>query len=256
MILQVPREADSPNPNDTIHENIPNSEHVVTTGRKDKILPNGNKKSFKRETINISEKKFRNLIGCDGSNIRLIQHMFGLCIYASHPEIVSNELDDDTNNLFSVKLRSTMTLGDFSDAEWRANVFRYVRSATRGGFLKKFTNEEYRKILHRKGGQLFNQEHLDILESKWNVEVKIIPFENLHYICVVEQISTLRRNDAKLLHAIAILGEWIHSRYRNEHNSVPLQMTFQSRRTIPDSNKITRREDKRRERKNANKWSL
>jgi phosphate starvation-inducible protein PhoH len=141
--------------------------------------------------VHLNDDKIRQLIGKNGTNVRLIEKVCEVkVIIPHHQHVVSLEQNEDM--VTDVILRSISTEKSFNNYEWAKNVYRHVRSATRGGFVKKMSLKEYQSISQRKdkGGDILDENSFKILESWHGVEVVYYNLDELVYVCVLERMGT------------------------------------------------------------------
>lgn len=221
---------------------------------KDQILDDDEiPRSNEEQVIFLSHEKIRHLVGKEGQNIRLIEYA---CKTKIKIKSFTNEevFFDDDLPLNERKTEVTLICRDreksFDDNDYKQNVLRFLRSATRGGFVKKLNKDEYDNLRNKKGGDIIEESSLSCLEDHLHLEIQYIGFENLVYVCVLEKMGVKRvKNGLDLENGISRVAEWIHQRYRNDRFAVPLKMDYQRRHCISQDNKITRKEEKRRESK-------
>eukprot|EP01036_Dinobryon_divergens_P023715 gene23715-32095_t len=196
------------------------------------------------KVILLSDEKITQLIGRNKENLKFIEKICSVKIN------ICGKKASESGEQIKVTLRSTKIEEGltFDDLKWAENVYRFVKSATRGGFVKKLRKEDYESLANKKDGSILKENNLETLENQYNVEIKYFGFNELVYVCVLEKLGTTRLRQG-LERSIVLVAEWIHARYRNDRCSVPLASDFKFRMSIPDDNKITRKEQKRRDRK-------
>jgi hypothetical protein len=191
--------------------------------------------AINEKVIHLTHEKLSKLIGKNGDNKKLIEKVCELTIAIPHNR--SFEMSEEAK--FDVILRSKSDAKDFADIEWAENVYRHVKSATRGGFVKKMTKEEYDFLADRKDGEILDDNALKILENRYNVEVVYVNFEGLVYVCVLERMG-VHRIFGDLERAIEVVGDFVHARYRRDP-------------PLTSKNRIIRKEAKLRDAKRAKK---
>jgi len=168
-----------------------------------------NSTSANEKVIQITHDKVCRLIGHNHENIRLIEKICEIKI--SIPPRTKKKEDEDMINI--TLTANAGNLKKFDDLEWTQYVIRYLRSATRGGFVKKMTITEYHELADLKRASILDENAITVLEGKYNVEVTYINFKDLVYVCVVERKGMPHRS-GDLEKAIKLLGDFVHSRYR------------------------------------------
>ena len=174
------------------------------------------------KVILLSNEKISQLIGHNGENLKFIEKICSVKINISRKK-ASETVDQIKVTLTSTKIEGGLT---FDDLKWAENVYRFVKSATRGGFVKKLLKEEYESLADKKNGSILNENNLETLENQYNVEINYFGFNELVYVCVLEKLST-KRVPQGLEKSIVLVGKWIHARYRKDRCAMPL--TFDSK---------------------------
>mmetsp|Transcript_22721 Transcript_22721/g.40135 ORF Transcript_22721/g.40135 Transcript_22721/m.40135 type:complete len:252 (+) Transcript_22721:125-880(+) len=163
-------------------------------------------------TINIDNEKTKHLRGKGSRNVRFLEAFLDIkirfCSSISPKE-----------NAVTIKSRC-IDLKNNKCPQVR-HLLRYLKSATRGGFLKYFTEEEYQGIGTLKQRRLWDQ--LNKLAATYKVQViqHILPTSLIfreyngkplrRIICVLEYPG----KTLKYERAVRNIGQIIHSRFRN-----------------------------------------
>ena len=201
-----------------------------------------------KKTIFLSDEKIAQLVGRKEENLKFIEKIcnVNITVVTSRSRGAVDVGQPKQNSEVILMSTTGRRRKTFDDLEWAGNVFRFVKSATRGGFVKKLAMADYNLLANKNSGCILNENNIETLEGRYNVEIKYFGFNELVYVCVLEKLGAKSVSQGLEL-SIALVAEWIHGRYRSEHSSVPLSFDFKFRRCIPDDNKITRREQKRRD---------
>jgi hypothetical protein len=197
------------------------------------------------KVILLSDEKITQLIGHKRENLKFIEKICSVKIKIGGEKASSETGEHIKVTLMSTKKEKGLT---FDDLNWAENIYRFVKSATRGGFVKKLQKADYESLANKNDGNILNENNLETLETQYSVEIKYFGFNELVYVCVLEKLGSTRVRQG-LERSIVLVAEWIHARYRNDRCSVPLAPDFKFRMSIPDDNRITRKEQKRRDRK-------
>ena len=201
-----------------------------------------------KRTIFLSDEKIAQLVGRKEENLKFIEKICDvkITVVTSRSRGAVDVGQPKQNSEVILMSTTGRRRKTFDDLEWAGNVFRFVKSATRGGFVKKLAMADYNLLANKNSGCILNENNIKTLEGRYNVEIKYFGFNELVYVCVLEKLGAKSVSQGLEL-SIALVAEWIHGRYRSEHSSVPLSFDFKFRRCIPDDNRITRREQKRRD---------
>jgi hypothetical protein len=98
----------------------------------------------------------------------------------------------------------------FDDLAWSRQVFRFLKSATRSGFIKKLRVEEYDAFSSEQRSNIVSV--LEKIESRYRVEIQWHKFEGMVYICVLEHPGIT--DSIEYTAAIEAVGNVFHNRYR------------------------------------------
>ena len=168
----------------------------------------------KRKELELTDDKMRHLIGCSGRNISLLQLKLNLRIIVPEKLITNEDGAPTSDEKFVVTLIADGVF-DFADVEankpWQKQVQRWIKSATRGGFVKYMSQEEINQI-GKFGMEKMIQKFCEV-EAAYKVtmeKVQVLPGE--YCWIVLEEPGCVK---GKLESAIEILGDLMHNRHNN-----------------------------------------
>jgi hypothetical protein len=175
--------------------------------------------------LSLSEKKVRQFCGKKHRNRLLIEKHLGLKIIIPKSKLMQKNSEEKVNDssseekvndssseekLVNVCLKPIKP-NSFSNRKWEIEVFRYVESASRGGFRKWFDSSEYENM-EEEGLLYFLENNLAGVSQNYKVEIKQITVDSAETcICILPTSETPCN---ALEEAIKAIGRIIHSRYR------------------------------------------
>ena len=195
-------------------EFYPSSKHAA--GSKTETAPSEN---YKRKEIELSNDKIAPLIGRSGRNISLLQLKLNLkIIIPESSKLISNEESASGSSEKVVVTLVAEGVYDFEFVEankpWQNQVQRYLKSATRGGFLKYMNQEEIDQI-GTFGMDKMIQKFREV-ETAYKVTVeKVQIFPGEFCWIVLEEPGC---GKGKLETAIEIVGGVFHNRHQNKNS--------------------------------------
>jgi hypothetical protein len=161
------------------------------------------------KVIALTDDKIGSLLGKKSQNARLLTYKFGIK-FQILPHYVCTDDEINPNATIEVIISTKSKTDNFENKVWTKEVFRYLRSATRGGFVKKLSSAEYLYMTQ-------NAELLNIMDSifqkiknRYAVDILWHEFNGLAYICVLEFVGVTE--EGKLEEAITAAGELVHIR--------------------------------------------
>jgi hypothetical protein len=153
-------------------------------------------KSSSSVSLSLTEEKLRSLLGYKGENKNLLRFMFGVNISINF-----------TNETAEISTKSKTD--NFDNIVWAKELYRYLRSACRNGFVKKLPSGEFN---HLTDIQLANMNNIfEKIKNQFAVEVVWHDCNGIVYICVLEMIGVTPKGGLEA--AIATAGNVIHLRY-------------------------------------------
>lgn len=153
------------------------------------------------KTLMLTDEKIRQLMGYHGRNKAFIEAEFNLAIRIARHSLKLTEKEAAAEQQVQLVAQGS---NDFSDKLWAKNVYRYVKSATRGGFLKWLENSEENSALLR-CPELFER-----VESRFSVKVVNHWRKDASLWAVLENDGCI---PGKLEQAIAEAGQVMHNRF-------------------------------------------
>jgi len=179
--------------------------------------------SFSKHTIQLTNDKVSQLVGAQGTNLKLIERLFKVKIKIDRNRVFYVDEEEAEKNLIDVEIQCMNREQTFDNksSEWFRNLIRYLKSATRGGFVKKMPIEEYKRLNEFKDGHILNEDSLKALEDEHNVEIVYWSYDDLDivYVCVLERFQ-VKKGYSNLEKGILVAREMIHARYQKDAVSV------------------------------------
>ena len=159
----------------------------------------------------LDNDKVRCLIGSKGRNKRLLQELFEIKI---NVEALNMYEEESSTKSVEFKVSKPDKLRNFNEppTEWARNVFKYVMSATRKGFIKWFDKEEYQMWKN----DSVNYENFKTGLKNFSVDYQFHELLNGDVcLCILPQ----KENEKTFEKAIIEIGELVHARYKaGQHN--------------------------------------
>lgn len=205
--------------------NVDDENIMTPTSVNDKEMKNlkrnAESESFSKHTIQLTNDKVCQLVGAQGTNLKLIERLFKVKIKIDRNKVFYVDEEEAEKNLIDVEIQCINSEQTFDNksSEWFRNLIRYLKSVTRGGFVKKMPIEEYERLNQFKGGHILNEDNLKTLEDEHNVEIVYNSYDDIVYVCVLERFQ-IKKGYSNLEKGILLTREMIHARYQKDSVSV------------------------------------